>query len=82
MKATLSPSWELSDDHAMNSHGQPVLVQRSTGDAYGPGDILQPYNSSGFMPAAQAVARLAKTQTLDAEAQALVDRFTSCFPVR
>ena len=28
MKPTLSPSWELSTEHAASRHGQPVLVNR------------------------------------------------------
>ena len=40
MKALLSPAWELSTEHAAGSHGQPVLVNRRTGDAFGPGDVV------------------------------------------
>ena len=80
MKASLSPTWELSDEHAMSSYGQPVLVQRSTGDACGPGDILQAYNSWGFLSAAQVVMRLATTNVLDAAGAALVARFLAIPP--
>jgi hypothetical protein len=75
MITSLSPPWELSDEHAMSSYGKPVLVNRSTGDAYGAGDILQAYNSWGFMSAARVVARLARTKALDADGDALVARF-------
>jgi hypothetical protein len=40
MKATLAPSWDLTTEHAASSYGQPVLVNRGTGEAFGPGDIL------------------------------------------
>lgn len=45
MQVNLSGSWELSTDHAASSYGQPVLVNRATGEAFGPGDILKPYPS-------------------------------------
>lgn len=79
MKVTLSPSWELSTDHAASSYGQPVLVNRATGEAYGPGDIVRPYPSHGSTTAAEAVRRLAKTARLDADGQALVARFVGTF---
>jgi len=82
MKATLSPRWELSSEHAASRDGQPVLVDRDTGDAYGPGDILQAYNSWGFLPAARVVARLAQAADLDAAERALVDRFVVGQPSR
>jgi|WetSurMetagenome_2_1015567.scaffolds.fasta_scaffold17679_5 hypothetical protein len=75
MKVALGPHWELSNEHAACSAGQPLLVDRSTGDVYGPDDIVQPYNTWNVMPAAKAVVRLAETQALDTEAQALVGRF-------
>lgn len=80
MKTTLSPSWELSTDHAASSYGQPVLVHRATGEAYGPGDIVAPYPSYGPMVAADAVRRMAKTAHLDADGRALVERFTALLP--
>lgn len=75
MRAILSETWELSTDHAASSYGQPVLVHRPTGEAYGPGDILKPYPSYSYMPASEAVRRLAKTARLEANAQPLVARF-------
>ena len=75
MTVRLSGTWELSTDHASSSYGQPVLVNRSTGEAFGPGDILKPYPSYGFMPAGEAVRRLSKTAKLDAEGLALVAKF-------
>ena len=80
MKVTLSPSWELTTEHAASSYGQPVLVDHATGDAYGPGDVLRAYPSFGFLPAAAVVARLAKTAHLDAAQRALVARFVALRP--
>lgn len=75
MQVNLSGSWELSTDHAASSYGQPVLVNRTTGEAFGPGDILKPYPSYGFMSAAEAVRRLSKTADLDAEGRDLAAKF-------
>ena len=75
MKALLSPSWELSTEHGASHQGQLVLVQRSTKAAFGPGDLVRVYPAWGFLPAAQAVARLATLKRLDADEAALVARF-------
>ena len=40
MKTILAPSWILTTDHSASSYGQPVLVYRATGEAYGPSDII------------------------------------------
>jgi len=61
MTLRLSGNWELSTEHAASSHGQPVLVRRATGEAYGPGDVVKMFPSYGFEPAREAVARLARS---------------------
>lgn len=81
MHTNLAPSWDLTTDHAASSYGQPVLVNRGTGEAYGPGDVLVPYPSWGYVTGAMAVARLAKRRKLDADGKALVERFTRLAPV-
>ena len=80
MKARLAPSWELSTEHAVSSYGQPVLVHRVTGEAYGAGDIVRLYPSYGLMPAAHAIRRLANTRKLSAKAQTMVARFVALHP--
>ncbi len=80
MRVILSPSYELSTEHAASRYGQPVLVHRSTGEAYGPGDILKAYANYDWMPASRVVQRLAKAVHLTAEGQALVDRFVGLAP--
>ena len=82
MNATLSPSWELTDEYAASRDGQPVLVDRVTGDAYGPGDIVKAHPSMAHMPAALAVHRLAQAAELDTAEQALVARFVGLLPPR
>jgi len=80
MIAHLSPSWQLTTEHAASSYGQPVLVHRGTGEAYGPADIIKAYPSYGPMPAVDVVRRLAKTANLDKEGKALVARFIGLVP--
>ena len=75
MKATLSPSGELSTEHAASRHGQPVLVNRRTGDAFGPGDVVTLSPSHGDALAADGVRRLAQTAHLTVKGRALVMRF-------
>ena len=33
--------FELTTEHAAASYGQPVLVDRETGEAYGPADLVE-----------------------------------------
>ncbi len=80
MKTTLTGSWELSDEHAASSDGQPVLVHRPTGDAYGPGDVVQGYGPLGRMVAATAVYRLAPAAELTVAQQALGAQFVGVLP--
>jgi hypothetical protein len=75
MKVTLSPSFELTNEHAASSYGQPVLVRRATGEAFGPTDILKPYPSWGFMLARDAVKRMVATKKPTKAEQAMVDSF-------
>jgi hypothetical protein len=82
MKATLTPTWELSTEHAASSDGHPVLVDRETGDAYGPDDIVQLYPRHGFILASEGVRRLAKGAHLDADGLRLVERFIRAAPPR
>ena len=75
MKATLTPSWELTTEHAASSGGQPVLVNLTTGEAFGPADLVRLHERKGMIPAALAVRRLAQAAELDTAERALVARF-------
>ena len=75
MATTLTGTWELTTEHPTSSYGAPVLVNRATGDGYGPGDIVKCCPSWGFMPAADAVRRMAKTAELDDEGRDAIARF-------
>jgi len=61
MTIQLTPSWQLTDEHAASSYGIPVLANRHSGEAFGPDDIVQCYPSWPMQPARQAVARMALT---------------------
>jgi hypothetical protein len=76
-KVTLSPSFELTTEHSSSSYGQPVLVHRADRQAYGPGDVFQPYPSWPSLPASQAVARMARTKKLTDKERAFVTRFVN-----
>jgi hypothetical protein len=82
MKVTFSRVWDLSDEHAMSRDGRPVLVNRSTGDAKGPEDLVAASPFWGVLPAARLVAQLAKTVRLNAGEKALVERFVGSLPPR
>jgi hypothetical protein len=76
MKVALTPSFELTTKHPASSYGQPVLVNRGSGEAFGPGDILQPFPSWEFQTAAYAVHRMAEVKTLTPAESALASKFT------
>ena len=75
MTLSLSGRWELTTDHAASSYGAPVLLDRTSGEAFGPADIIEAYPSWGLMPAAAAAQRLAKIATLAGDDAAIVARF-------
>ena len=82
MNATLSPSWELTDDRAASRDGQPILVDRTTGEAFGPGDLVRLHERQGRIPAALAARRLAVAAELDTAEWGLVARFVGSLPLR
>lgn len=74
MNIQLTPSWQLTTEHAASSYGIPVLVNRHESFiAYGPEDIVQPYPSWSIWPAWKAVARMASVKLdLTPEEQAAI----------
>ncbi len=56
MKTALSPSWELSTDHAASHGGQLVLADWTTGEAFGPADLVRSPKGSqrGTVPGSPA----------------------------
>lgn len=67
MECILSPSWILTTEHSASNYGMPVLVNRGTGEGFGPGDIIVPYPSWGYMMARDAVKRLSARKKLKHE---------------
>ena len=75
MKIQLSPSWVLTTDHSASSYNQPVLVNRADGEAYGPGDLIQAYDSWEILPASAVVLRLAEAREWDEDEKEFVWSF-------
>jgi hypothetical protein len=73
--ATLSAKWELTTEHSASSYGRPVLVNRKTREAYGPGDLLTPSPSKGYTTAAAFARDLSAKAIMDEELEALLERF-------
>ena len=69
-------SWELTNEHAASSYGQAVLVNRDTGEAFGPDDIVKCYASWPLQPARLAAGRMMKRKAnLSDEERTFADRF-------
>ena len=75
MKPRLTPSFELSDERPESFNGQPVLVNRATGKAYGPGDFIEPYVFWGFKPAVVHVNRMSKIKKHTDKEMEFIKRF-------
>ena len=58
MQIVLSQSWTLTDEHSSAKPGVPVLLNRETGEAYGPADYVVVYPSPSWVSAARAVDTL------------------------
>ena len=78
-EVVLTPSYVLTTEHATSKSGQPVLVHRVTGEAFGPGDILEALPSWGwaYTPAWLAVERMAanRSEEFTSEERRFVDSF-------
>jgi hypothetical protein len=75
MKLKLTRSYVLTDEHESTNYGQPVLVRSTTGEAFGPADVLEPYPSWGVMTAGNVVVRIARHIRLTAEERLFIERF-------
>ncbi len=76
MRVALTPSFELSNEHAASSDEAPVLVNRHTEETYGPTDILIAYSMWGPIGAASAVLRMVHGKELTGPEREFVKRFT------
>jgi hypothetical protein len=68
---------DSTDEHSASNDGIPVLANRGTGEAYGPGDTVRAYPSQDLVPAARVVDRLlgGKKQELTEEEKVFVRAF-------
>lgn len=76
MQVKLTATYFLTTDHAKSRFGQPVLVDRATGQAFLPGDKLAAYESWQVMPAAQVVQKMASWRNFSEEERRLMELFT------
>jgi hypothetical protein len=72
-KVTLSPSYELTTEHAASSYGHAVLFNRKTREAFGPGDIIK--HDGEFKPASKVVDLLTQDMELSIGQRIFVDDF-------
>jgi hypothetical protein len=79
MNIQLTPSYVLTTDHPCSSYDIPVLVNRSTGDAFGPGHMMQAYPSWPWQPAAHVVIRMLHGST-DKEALKAASLYLAQWP--
>jgi len=75
MKVKLTANFELTDERIGSSYARPLLVNLSTGKAYGPKDIIEPYPFWGFKPAAAHVARMVERIIYTDEEVDFIKRF-------
>jgi hypothetical protein len=75
MKVRLTTLWELTDELSDSFSGEFILVNRATGKAYGPEDIIEPYAFWGLKPAAVHVARMSNMKKYTDEEMESIKRF-------
>jgi hypothetical protein len=75
MTVRLTESFELTNERPSSFSGELVLVNRSTGKAYSPGDFFEPFSSWGFKPAVTHVARMSKMKKHTNEEIEFIKRF-------
>ena len=76
----LTPSWMLTTEHPSSHDGIPVLVNRTTGEAYGPHDVVRAYASPGLAPAAHFVVRIVKTKHFTDDEKVAVGNYLRQWP--
>ena len=75
MEIQLTPSYILTDESSSPSYGKPVLLNRQTGETFGPGNIIRAYPSWNYQPALDAVKRMAAILFLNREQRQFIDKF-------
>jgi len=80
MRVRLTPSWELTDERDDSFPGQPFLVDRRSGEAFGAGDIMEPYAYWEPKPAAVHADRMSYMEERTREEIAFIKRFSQMRP--
>ena len=75
MFVKLTATYFLSTDHGKSESGQPVLVNRATGQVFLPSDAFAAYETWPAMPAAQVVAKMASWRDFSGEERRLIELF-------
>jgi hypothetical protein len=80
MRVRLTPLWLLTDELEDSFPGQAVLVNEGTGEAFGPGDILEPYAYWELKPAAFHAVIMSNMEEHTREEKAFIRRFSLAGP--
>ena len=75
MQVKLTATYFLTTDHAKSRSGQPVLLNRTTAQAFLPSDAFVAYESWQKMPAAQVVNKMASWRNFSQEERRLIEWF-------
>lgn len=75
----LTATYFLTTDHAKSRLNQPVLLNKATGQAYLPNEILAPYESWPKMSATQVVDKMAYWRNFSGEERHLIERFLGVY---
>ena len=75
MQVKLTATYFLTTDHAKSRSGQPVLVNRATGQVFLPSDAFAAYETWPAMPAAQVVTKMASWRDFSGEERRLIEKF-------
>jgi len=75
MKVRLTPLWSLTDEMEDSFPGQAVLVNEGTGEAFAPGDILEPYPYWELKPAGFHAVIMGHMEEHTQEEKAFIRRF-------
>lgn len=78
-RVRLTARWEVTTEHSQSCSGKPVLVDRRTGAAYGPGDPVRMAPRGPLLPAAEGVRRrlVARRKKLPVAGRALAEQFVA-----
>ena len=76
MKVRLKTHYVLTDEHPTSTKGEPILVNETTGEVFGPMDVFEASESYGTLLARAAVKRMSRRESLTDKEREFVERFT------